>query len=67
MPMAARKPPSRSAIPGSRPNLSTAENPGDGGGGSRYRFTDTGLDPDALRARAATYQDYFGVASEPVI
>ena len=45
-----------------------AENPGDGGGGgTRYRFTDTGLDPDALRARAATYQDYFGVESEPVV
>ena len=45
-----------------------ADNPGDGGGGgTRYRFADTGLDPDALRARAATYQDHFGVESEPII
>ena len=30
-----------------------AEHPGDGGGGgSRYRFTDTGLDADAVRERA---------------
>lgn len=45
-----------------------ADNPGDGGGGgTRYRFADTGLDPDALRARAATYQDHFGVESEPIV
>jgi hypothetical protein len=44
-----------------------AENPGDGGGGgTRYRFADTGLDPDALRDRAASYQTYFNVESEPV-
>jgi hypothetical protein len=44
-----------------------AENPGDGGGGgTRYRFADTGLDADALRERAAAYQEAFGVASEPV-
>ncbi|HEX2383959.1 MAG TPA: sulfotransferase [Acidimicrobiales bacterium] len=44
------------------------KNPGDGGGGgSRYRFADTGLDPDALRERAAAYQDYFDVESEPVV
>ena len=43
-------------------------NPGDGGGGgTRYRFADTGLDPDALRERAAAYQDYFDVESEPVV
>jgi hypothetical protein len=42
--------------------------PGDGGGGgTRYRFADTGLDPAALRERAAVYQDYFDVESEPVI
>ena len=45
-----------------------AKNPGDGGGGgTRYRFADTGLDADALRERAAAYQDYFGVESEPVV
>ncbi len=44
-----------------------ARNPGDGGGGgTRYRFSDTGLDPDALRARAAGYQEQFGVESEPI-
>jgi hypothetical protein len=44
------------------------KHPGDGGGGgSRYRFADTGLDADALRERARTYQDYFGVESEPVV
>jgi hypothetical protein len=44
------------------------KNPGDGGGGgTRYRFADTQLDPDALRERAAAYQAYFGVASEPVV
>jgi len=41
-----------------------AGNPGDGGG-DRYRFADTGLDADALRARAAPYQERFGVVSEP--
>jgi hypothetical protein len=44
-----------------------AEHPGDGGGGgTRYRMADTGLDVDELRARARPYQDRFGVASEPV-
>jgi len=44
-----------------------AEHPGDGGGGgSRYRFSDTGLDADAVRERAAAYQERHGVASEPV-
>jgi len=44
------------------------DNPGDGGGGGRrYRFADTGLDADALRERAAAYQDYFDVESEPVV
>ena len=51
-----------------RMRLFLAENPGDGGGGgTRYRFTDTGLDPDALRARASGYQDHFGVESEPIL
>jgi hypothetical protein len=44
-----------------------ASNPGDGGGGgSRYRWADTGLDADALRDRAREYQEHFGVPSEPV-
>jgi hypothetical protein len=45
-----------------------ASHPGDGGGGgSRYSFADTGLDPDRLRKRALGYQEFFGVASEEVI
>ncbi len=45
-----------------------ASNPGDGGGGgSRYRWADTGLDADALRERARAYQERFGVPSEPVV
>ena len=41
--------------------------PGDGGGGgTRYRFADTGLDADELRERSRPYQDRFGVLSEPV-
>ena len=45
-----------------------AKNPGDGGGGgTRYRFADTGLDAGTLRERATTYQDYFNVASEPIV
>ena len=44
------------------------EHPGDGGGGgSRYRWADTGLDADELRERARRYQDHFGVMSEPVV
>ena len=44
-----------------------AANPGDGGGGgSRYRWADTGLDAGALRERAREYQEHFGVASEPI-
>lgn len=44
------------------------KNPGDGGGGgSRYRFADTGLDPDLLRERSAAYQTFFDVESEPVV
>ncbi|HEV7759015.1 MAG TPA: sulfotransferase [Acidimicrobiales bacterium] len=43
------------------------EHPGDGGGGgTRYRMADTGLDVAALRERARPYQERFGVASEPV-
>ncbi len=42
--------------------------PGDGGGGgSRYRFVDTGLDAAELRARSRSYQEYFDVPSEPVL
>jgi hypothetical protein len=45
-----------------------SDHPGDGGGGgTRYRFADTGLDADELRERATAYQDYFGVAAEPVV
>ena len=45
-----------------------AEHPGDGGGGgTRYRFADTGLDGDELRERAAPYQEAMGVASEPIV
>lgn len=41
--------------------------PGDGGGGgTRYRFADTGLDAGELRERARPYQERFGVESEPV-
>jgi hypothetical protein len=44
-----------------------ATNPGDGGGGgTRYRFADTGLDADDLRSRAGSYQERFGVESEPI-
>jgi hypothetical protein len=45
-----------------------ASNPGDGGGGgTRYRFSDTGLDEGRLRDRAAAYQERFGVESETVV
>ena len=44
-----------------------ASNPGDGGGGgTRYRWADTGLDAAALRERATEYQAHFDVPSEPV-
>ena len=44
------------------------KNPGDGGGGgTRYRWVDTGLDPDEMRERSAAYQHYFNVESEPVV
>ena len=43
-----------------------AEHPADPHGGHRYRFADTGLDAGALRERAQSYQDFFGVASERV-
>ena len=44
------------------------QNPGDGGGGgTRYRFADTGLDADVLRERAGAYQEYFHVESEPIV
>ena len=42
--------------------------PGDGGGsGKRYRFSDTGLDADVLRAKAKAYQERYDVASEVLI
>jgi hypothetical protein len=42
-----------------------AGHPDDGGGG-RYRFADTGLDADALRARSRAYQERFAVPSETI-
>jgi hypothetical protein len=42
-----------------------AGNPGDGGG-DRYRFADTGLDPGVLRERSVRYQERFDVESEPL-
>lgn len=45
-----------------------ATHPGDGGGGgTRYRWADTGLDADALRERARPYQERYGVPSEAVV
>jgi hypothetical protein len=45
-----------------------ATNPGDGGGGgSRYRFAETGLDADAWRERATPYQEFYDVKSEPIV
>lgn len=42
-----------------------AEHPGDGGGGGkRYRFSDTGLDAEPLRARAKAYQERYDVPTE---
>ncbi len=42
-----------------------AAHPGDGGGsGKRYRFSDTGLDAEVLRARAKAYQERYDVATE---
>ena len=35
-----------------------------GGSGKRYRFSDTGLDADSLRAKAKAYQERYDVASE---
>lgn len=44
-----------------------AEHPGDGGGGgTRYRFADTGLEEGPLRDRAEAYEAFSGVAREPV-
>jgi hypothetical protein len=41
------------------------EHPGDGGGGGhRYRFSDTGLDAATLRERAEAYQQRYDVVSE---
>jgi hypothetical protein len=45
-----------------------AAHPGDGGGsGTRYRFSDTGLDAGALRERATAYQQRYDVPSEPML
>jgi hypothetical protein len=52
----------------SRMRAFLATHPGDGGGGgSRYTFTDTGLDVGALRDRSRAYQEYFDVPDEPVV
>jgi hypothetical protein len=42
-----------------------AAHPGDGGGG-RYTWADTGLDAGLLRAQVSTYQERYGVPSEPL-
>jgi hypothetical protein len=43
-----------------------AAHPGDGGGGgTRYRFADTGLSEGPLRERAEAYEAFSGVAREP--
>ena len=42
-----------------------AANPGDGGG-SRYTWTDTGLDAAELREKVRPYQERFQVPSEPL-
>lgn len=45
-----------------------AQHPGDGGGGgTRYRFADTGLDGPQLRERSSAYQARLGVESEPIL
>ncbi len=45
-----------------------ADHPGDGGGGgTRYRMSDTNLDVADLRARAEPYQQRYDVESEPVV
>jgi len=43
-----------------------ASNQSDKHGRHEYRFSDTGLDAEAERERVRAYQDYFGVAEEPV-
>jgi hypothetical protein len=51
----------------SRMRAFLASNPGDGGGGgSRYRWADTGLDAGELREDAREYQEHFAVPSEPI-
>ena len=40
-----------------------AAHPGDGGG-TRYTWSDTGLDADAVREQVAAYQERFGVPTE---
>jgi hypothetical protein len=40
-----------------------AAHPGDGGG-SRYTWTDTGLDAATVREQVAAYQDRYGVPTE---
>jgi hypothetical protein len=42
-----------------------AGHPGDGGG-TRYTWSDTGLDAEAVREQVATYQERFGVPTEPL-
>jgi hypothetical protein len=42
-----------------------AAHPGDGGG-TRYTWSDTGLDATAVREQVAAYQERFGVPTEPL-
>jgi Sulfotransferase family len=42
-----------------------AAHPGDGGG-ARYTWADTGLDAEEVREQVTTYQDRFGVPTEPL-
>jgi hypothetical protein len=44
-----------------------AENPRDQHGTHRYMLADAGLDPDVERRRFASYQERFGIDSEPAV
>ena len=51
----------------SRMRAFLAVHPGDQAGSlKRYSFAETGLDEGEFRARAAAYQEFFGVESEPL-
>lgn len=57
---------SLSAEAESRMRAYLAANPSDKHGAHSYRFADTGLDADELRARAKRYADHFDVPDEPL-